>query len=79
MPPLMSQIDMEELLSYSLMTRILGAENNIIRHQGLNLINNLINFADNTIPFVDADIYPQAQVQPQAQAQPAPPIQRTMN
>jgi hypothetical protein len=74
MPPLMSQIDMEELVSYSLMTRILGAESRAVRHQGLSLINNLLNFADDIIPFMDPDIYPQQQAQPQAQ-----PIQRTMN
>jgi hypothetical protein len=71
LPPLISQIDIDELVSYDLMSRILEAENRVIRHQGLNLINNLINFADNIIPI--NDIY-----QPR-HTDHMNPIQRTMN
>ena len=74
MPPLISQIDMDELVSYSLMTRILGAESRVVRQQGLNIIHNLLHFAEAVIPVVDHDIYPQAPIQV-----PGQPIQRTMN
>lgn len=72
MPPLISQIDMDELVSYSLMTRILGAESRVVRQQGLNIIHNLLHFAETVIPVVDHDIYLQAPAS-------ATPIQRTMN
>ena len=76
MPPLMSQIEMEDLISYNLMTRIVGAQNRVLRAQGLHMINDLINFADNLIP-VTLDNY--IRINPEVVPLNDIPIQHTMN